>query len=101
MKSDERWIEVFKICSSQNLFVPNLSRFVELGFSLPGTSTEVERLFSVINSTWTDEKGQLTLPALEAILDVKFNSEISCLEFFKSNKSDKALLAKVSSSQKY
>ena len=70
MKSDERWIEVFKMCNIQENSIPNLSKLVEFRFCLPGTSTEVERIFSVIFNTWTAEKGQMTLATLEAILNL-------------------------------
>ena len=66
--------------------IPNLSKLVEFGFYLPGTSTKVERIFSVIFNTWTAEKGQMTLATLEAILNIKFNSEMTCAEFYKANK---------------
>ena len=52
--------------------IPNLSKLVEIGFCLPGTSTEIERIFSVIFNT------------LEAILNIKFNSEMTCAEFYKA-----------------
>ena len=89
MKSDERWIEVFKMCNIQENSIPNLSKLVEFGFCLPGTSTEIERLFSVIFNT------------LEEILNIKFNSEMTCAEFYKANKNDKDMLMEVLSNEKY
>ena len=68
MKSDEQWIEVYKMCNIQENSIPNLSKLVEFEFCLPGT--EVERIFSVIFNTWTAEKGQMTLVTFEAILNL-------------------------------
>ena len=80
---------------------PGLSFEAEFGFFIPGTSTEVECIFSVIFNTWTAEKGQMTLATLEAILNIKFNSEMTCAEFYKANKNDKDMFIEVFSNEKY
>lgn len=101
IKSAERWLKIFEMCSAQENFIENLAMLVEIGFALPGTSTEAERLFSIINNIWTTEKGQMQLPTLEAMLDIRFNCEMSCNEFYKANKCNKELLLKVIGKEKY
>lgn len=101
VKSDQRWVEAFKTCRDQELSVENLMKLVEFGFCLPGTSAEVERLFSIIFNVWTEEKGQMTLPTLESIINVKFNSDLDCKQFHENNKNDKSILSKVIGGEKY
>lgn len=81
--------------------IPNLEKLVEIAFSLPGSSTEVERLFSIINNVWTTEKGQMELSTLDAMINIRFNSKMSCIEFHNANKNNKEILLKVLDSKKY
>jgi hypothetical protein len=39
--------------------------------ALPGTNAEVERIFSVINILWTDEKNKFKVETVKAIIVVK------------------------------
>jgi hypothetical protein len=55
---------------------------VEYSLSLPGTNAPVERVFSLINNTWTSEKTQLQLKNLKAILAVRFNNKPTCSEVY-------------------
>ena len=63
--------------------------------AIPGTSTEVERLFSLIKDVWGTQEGHLDLKTLEAHLEIKFNCKKSCSEFFDAVKSNKKLLSQV------
>lgn len=100
----ERWVEVFTHCKSRacEIKVPNLSKLVELVHCIPGTSCEAERVFSIINATWTKQTEQMLLVTLEAIVDVKYNaSGETCMDYYKKVLQDKNLLSKVTSSEKY
>jgi hypothetical protein len=37
----------------------NISRVVEFSLSLPETNAAVERVFSLVNALWTDERNRL------------------------------------------
>jgi hypothetical protein len=97
----DRWIELIKTMSDQNRPITQISLVVQYAFAIPGTSTEVERLFSIINGVWNAEKGKLSLKTLEAHLNVKVNNDQSCEEFYTSIKCNKILLAQAKSSEKY
>jgi hypothetical protein len=73
----------------------NQSLMVQYAFAIPGTSTDVERLFSVINDVWGPDKGQMLPSSLEALLNVKVNSKLNCVEYYESIKNNKKLLAQV------
>lgn len=74
---------------------------VQFAFAIPGSSTEVERLFSIIGNVWPPNKGKMKLATLEAELNVRFNSKMGCSEYFALIKNNKALLAQVQSGTKY
>lgn len=98
---EDRWIDVFKLLNGQNRPIPQISLVAQYAFAIPGTSTEVERLFSIINGVWSAEKGHLALSTLEAHLNVKVNCNMNCEEFYKSVMQNNKLLAQVQTSAKY
>lgn len=61
---------------------------------------EQQRPFSIINDVLGPDKGQMSLETLEAILNVKFNKKMSCVQFYHSIKDDKVFLKKVQGSDK-
>lgn len=99
--SEKRWLEIFVLAAQQNRRINNLSMLVQYAFAIPGSSTEVERLFSIINDVWGPDKPQMKLETLEAYLNVKINSNLSCSMFYDSVKDNKQLLSQVHCSQKY
>lgn len=101
VSSESRWLEIFKYMNVQQRPVKNLSSLVEFAFSLPGTSTDVERLFSIINDVWSPDKSNMSIETLEAILTIKFNLSMNCIDFYKSVQNDKKLLLSAHSSKKY
>jgi hypothetical protein len=101
VSSEQRWIETFKSLNSQNRQIKQISLLVQYAFAMPGTSTEVERLFSVINDVWGPDKGQMSLSTLEAILNIKVNNDQDCAGYYESIKNNRKLLAKVRDGEKY
>jgi len=69
--------------------------------SLPGSTASVERTFSGMNDIWTNEKSQLKVETLKAILIVKTNLKMTCLQFYHFLKNQKDMLKQISSSTKY
>lgn len=75
---------------------------VEFSFSLPGSNAAVERVFSLMNSTWTKSRNQLDISTVEASLIIKTSFDgMSCRQFYESILAKKTLLQKVHSSAKY
>lgn len=101
LPTEKRRLELLKSLKEEHRPIPNFSTLAQYALANPGTSTEVERLFSVITNVWGPEKGRLDPKTLEAQLDVKFNCKKSCSEFFNAVKSDKKLLSQVQGSEKY
>jgi hypothetical protein len=47
---------VFEFVQSENISLRNIRITLELSLTIPGTSASIERVFSVTNALWTDEK---------------------------------------------
>jgi hAT family C-terminal dimerisation region len=101
LPTEGRWLELLKSLNEEHRPIPNFSTLAQYALAIPGTSTEVERLFSIIKNVWEPEKGRLDPKTLEAHLDIKFNCKKSCSEFFHAVKSDKKLLSQVQGGEKY
>jgi hypothetical protein len=99
--SENKWLEILKQLKEQHRSIPCFSLLAQYAFAMPGTSTEVERLFSIIKNVWGSEKGQLSKKALEAHLEIKFNHGADCHEFFNRVKGNTKMLSNVQSSEKY
>lgn len=95
------WIEIFKHFRENSARLTNMEKLVEFALSIPGTSMEVERIFSLITQAWTDQKNNFNIDTLNAIITLQYNTKISCSEFYKKIKADLELLDKVHSQEKY
>lgn len=98
---DKRWIEIFQHFSKNKIESCHLLLIISFILCLPGTSATVERVFSLINKIWTEEKTQMSIETLKNILFVKYNSHLSCLEFFELLKATPSLIKAISSEKKY
>lgn len=81
--------------------VKNLCLVIEYILCLPGTSAPVERVFSVMNAIWADDRGKMLESTVKGLLIVKINVQLSCLDFFNNIKENKPFLRKVLGSDKY
>jgi hypothetical protein len=98
---EDQWKDVFEHFSKLGRSVKNLKKLVEFCFSIPGSSCEVERLFSIIDGIWGSEKGQFNLESVESMLNVCYNSKITCSEFHQSYENDQNVLEEVQKANKY
>lgn len=80
---------------------PNLFNFVSFFLSVPSSSAYVERIFSVMNNKWRDERNKCLPELIKAELIIYFNYEFSCLEFFNHIKNERTLLKEAKKSNKY
>lgn len=68
---------------------------------MPGTSAPVERVFSLMNASWTDEKSRLSVTTKKAMFFVRINFGLDCSAFYNKLLKDKRTLVKIGSSEKY
>lgn len=97
----DRWTDVFSEMGSKSLNFGVLSLAVEFVLCLPGTSAPVERVFSLMNASWTDEKSRQSVTTMKAMLFVRINFGLDCSAFYDKLLKDKRTLAKIGSSEKY
>jgi len=65
-------------------------------------NANVERIFSLIQSQWTKERNKMTVDTIKGILTLQYNfRNMSCGEFYVFLNSNKTLLKKIRSSEKY
>ena len=98
---DSRWMQIFNSLQERDIILPNLKMILQFLLAIPGTNAPVERVFSLMNSYWSDEKSRLSEDTLEAVMTVKVNMEETCVEFYDRLLADKKLLRSIHSSAKY
>ena len=76
-------------------------KLIKFIMCLPGTNAPTKRLFSVMNNIWSAERTQLNISTLKAILIVKTNSELNCVDFYDNLSQNVSILNKICSSEKY
>lgn len=97
---EERWLYFLK--NTDHL--DKKSEFIKMCeylFSIPAHNANSERIFSLMASQWTDERNRLLAESVEAILQCQYNFKMTCSEFYKYIKTQKDILKKVKSSEKY
>lgn len=76
----EKWTSFFQSYDSKNC---SLFRIVSVFMSIPISNAFVERVFSVMEKIWTDDRNRLFVNSVESELCVYFNFDIHCDEFYK------------------
>lgn len=99
--TEDRWVEVFQFLEAQHLPYVEFSRIVEFALCLPGSSAPCERVFSLAKQLWKTESTNLKVETLNAMLKVKYNMEMKCVEFYEFLKNEQELLQRISSQDKY
>jgi hypothetical protein len=80
----------------------NISTVVEFSLSLSGTNAVEERVFSLVNTLWTDERNRLELPTVKSIVAVKHHfRNYKCPEFHEFLLRNSKILEPIHSSAKY
>uniref|UniRef100_A0A1A8CP43 HAT C-terminal dimerisation domain-containing protein n=1 Tax=Nothobranchius kadleci TaxID=1051664 RepID=A0A1A8CP43_NOTKA len=98
--ADERWAEIFTHFKHQNVPFKNVAVICQFAMCLPGTNASVERIFSLMNNTWTNERNRLGLETLKALLITRVNFD-GCSEFHARLVDNHSLLKKIHSNMKY
>ncbi|XP_070412140.1 uncharacterized protein [Nothobranchius furzeri] len=98
--ADERWAEIFTHFKHQHVPFKNVAVICQFAMCLPGTNASVERIFSLMNNTWTNERNRLGLETLKALLITRVNFD-GCSEFHARLVDNHSLLKKIHSNMKY
>lgn len=101
ISSEEKWLRLFAHFKNKHITVINLTKIVEYAFCLPGTSAPVERVFSIMNNAWTDDRGLMKESTIKGLMMCKINIGLSCEEFFNKIKNKKEVLKQVLANEKY
>jgi hypothetical protein len=67
---------------ARRLYFQKFGTVVEFNLSPPGTNAAVERVFSLVNILWTDERNRLEVSTVKSIAPVKHHfRNYKCPEF--------------------
>ena len=100
-KAKDRWCEIFETLKKNNISIKYLTIILEYSMAIPGTNVSVERVLSITNVLWTDEKNCFLVDTIRSIIIVKHFKNVSCTEFHTFLLEHPQLLKLISSSEKY
>jgi len=93
----EKWQFIFQ----KDIELPNMFLFISFLLTLPSSSAFTERVFSVMNIKWRDERNRCSTSLIRAEILIYFNYKEDCFEFSKSVKNDKDLIKLAKNQNKY
>jgi hypothetical protein len=68
---------------SEGISLRNIHIILEFSLAIPGTSTSVQRVFSITNALWTDEKNSFLVETIKAVIVTKTHfQDLSCNDFY-------------------
>lgn len=97
---EQKWVQIFDIFKEKDVNVSKLAMVVEFAFCLSGSNASIERVFSLMTTTWTDVRNQMDTKTIECCLITK-KYDLSCIEFYNEVIKNPTLLKKVHSTKKY
>ena len=70
--------------------------------AIPAHNANIERIFSMLRTQWTDERNRMLIETIKFTLIVKYNlKNKDCIEFYKDVCKNDVLLKEVHKSAKY
>ncbi|GBL67895.1 hypothetical protein AVEN_199502-1 [Araneus ventricosus] len=99
--SEEKWLRLFGHFKENHIAAPNLIKIVKFAFCLPGTSAPVERVFSLMNNAWTDDRGLMKESTVKDLKTCKINIGLASEDFYIKIKNKKDFLKNVLANEKY
>jgi hypothetical protein len=51
-----KWCDIYKILKNKNILIDNFWKILEYFLAISGTNAIIERIFSITNISWTNEK---------------------------------------------
>lgn len=98
--ASEKWQCFFSV-SIHNEQHSELLKIAQYVFAIPAHNANVERVFSLMEIQWTDERNRLQLDTVESIIMCKYNYKKTCSELYEYVKTQPSLFISVKSSKKY
>ena len=100
LSADLKWVKYFeeRTEAASSEFLKICFYF----FAIPGHNANVERIFSMMKATWTDQRNRLMPESIKKILVVQYNfKNLTCEQFYDYCLRNKGLLKEVRSKAKY
>lgn len=103
MSTLNQWLYVFKMLPD----LTEITKIVSKAFSIPTGQASIERIFSLMNTYWSDNRNRCTLDLIKAELAIKTNFTMTCFEFNEflnknvNKEQTKVLIAATRSQEKY
>jgi hypothetical protein len=98
----ERWSEIFEFVQSESISLKNKQLILEFSFTIPATGAAIQRVFSIANAPWTDEKSRFLVETIRAVTVTKTHfEELSCNDFCTLISDNPKLLQEILLSMKY
>jgi hypothetical protein len=98
----EMWSEIFEFVRSECVSLKNTRLVLEFSSAIRGTSAATERVFSITDALWTDEKSRFLVETIKAVIVTKTHfEELSCSAFYALISSIPKLLQEIRSCTKY
>jgi hypothetical protein len=91
-----RWAKVFEC----HLYT-HLHEIVATVLAIPSCNASVERVFSLVNIQWTDERNRLSVFTVKAIVQVLTNFQLSCTQMHDKLLNDACAQKAILSGKKY
>ncbi|KAF0755875.1 protein FAM200B-like [Aphis craccivora] len=101
-KAEDRWCEIFETLEKNNISIKYFTIILEYSMAFPRTNATVERVFSITNVLWTNEKNHFLVNTIRSIIIIKQHfKNFSSTEFHTFLLEHPQLLKLISSSEKY
>ncbi|CAI6359364.1 unnamed protein product [Macrosiphum euphorbiae] len=97
---EQKSVHIFNIFKEKYVNVSNLAMVVEFAFCFPGSNASIERVFSLMTTTWTDVRNQMDTKTIEFCLVTKTYG-LSFIEFYNEIIKYPTFLKKIHSTEKY
>lgn len=94
----ERWVKFFSSMPDDNIQLFNIVSFV---LSIPVSNAFCERVFSIMNQLWSDNRNLLSTELVKSELMIIINFHMACSEFYDFVRNEHDLLKAASTQQKY
>lgn len=79
ISNDKIWAYFFKKCSNNNM--KNFKKIVSFVLSIPVSNAYCERVFSLLNNLYTNDRNRMGMDLIKAELLIRLNFENDCLNF--------------------
>ena len=101
LPAHKKWCRYFQKSKNAECH-SELLRVAQFFFAIAPHNANVERVFSLMQSQWAKDRNKMTVETMKGILTLQYNfKSMSCGEFCVFLKSNKTLLKKIRSSEKY